>query len=497
MVTNWDYATVCSLILIPLIPLLLFFRRLTANTFLKKKLRLSVFLMLGVLLVWVLVSFFPYELPGAREKIEGFKDKLGMLLLVVAAWAAVSAVVSLLFNPFRQVSVPDKYPAIVQDAVVVGIFVLLATVFFPDQLFATSAITALILGLALQDTLGNLFAGLAIQIEKPFRVGDWVTAADHMGKVVEVTWRATKIRTRSGMFVIIPNNVVSKQNVINYSHPSPIQRVEYVVGLGYEVHPNQVKQVAREAMADIDEILRDPAPDVLVSQYADSAIQYRCRFWVSDFGRADVLLDRFSTLLYYHLKRSGLSVPFPIRDVRMMERQPLPEIVLPQVDDRADFVEKTDLFLNLEPADRQMIADAMETVTFAANESIIRQGQAGDSMFFIRRGKVRILLSGQGTEHEVAVLEAGEYFGEMALLTGETRTATVRAVEDAELYVLRKEQFRNVLLTNRAIAESISRLIANRKRLLEVKTAEVSLHDSQVEKEQENILSRIQKFFGL
>jgi small-conductance mechanosensitive channel/CRP-like cAMP-binding protein len=496
-VNAWDYASLCLLALIPLIPLLILLRRLSANTFVKKKLRLGIFLMLGVLLVWLLVSFFPYELQGPREKIEGFKGTLGTLLLIVAAWAVISAIVALLFNPFKQASVPDKYPAIVQDAVIVGAFVLLATFFFPDQLFATSAITALILGLALQDTLGTLFAGLAIQIEKPFRVGDWVQAAEHRGRVVEITWRATKIRTKSGMFVIIPNNVVSKEKMINYSHPSPIQRVEYVVGLGYEVHPNLVKRIARETMADIDGVLSEPAPDVLVSQYADSAINYRCRFWISDFSIADSVQDRFSTLFYYRLKRAGLSVPFPIRDLRITGHRDIPETVPETEDDRLAFVERAELFRRLEPVDKQMIADAMEKVTFAANESIIRQGQAGDSMFFIRQGSVRILLAGEDMEHEVTALREGEYFGEMALLTGETRTATVRAVDDVEVYVLRKEQFRNVLLANRAIAEEISRLIADRRRVLELKSAEVTAYDNPVEKEEQNILSRIQKFFGL
>jgi small-conductance mechanosensitive channel/CRP-like cAMP-binding protein len=489
-VTFWAWATLCAIILIPLIPLLALLRRLTANAFVRKKLRLSIILMLAVVILWLVASYFPYG-------TEGFYDKLGALLLIGAAWAVLNAVVSLLFNPFRQTSAPDKYPAIVQDAVIVGAFVLLATFFFPDQLFATSAITALILGLALQDTLGNLFAGLAIQVEKPFRVGDWVQAAEHRGRVVEITWRATKIRTKSGMFVIIPNNVVSKDKVINYSHPSPLQRIEYVVGLGYEVHPNQVKRVAREAMADIGEILAEPAPDVLVSQYGDSAIQYRCRFWISDFGVSDSVLDKFSTLLYYRLKRNGLSVPFPIRDLRITDHQPVLETALPAIDDRLEFVEKMELFQRLDLADKKMIADAMENLTYAANESIIRQGQAGDSMFFVRRGSVRIVLDGQGMEHEVTVLGEGEYFGEMALLTGEKRTATVRAVDDVELYVLRKEQFRNVLLANRDIVEEISRLMADRKRVLDVKTAEVTVFNSRVEKEEQNILSRIQKFFGL
>ncbi len=484
---DWSYSILYA---IGLFAVLTPLRRFSANLLLRKKLRLSLMLAVFTAGLWLLSTFYPFPPQDA------LRARLETLEWVLIGWSLINAAVALLFNPFFLETSADKYPAIVQDAVVVGALVLVATYFFPDKLFTTSAIGALILGLALQDTLGNLFAGLAIQIEKPFRVGDWVQAAQHQGRVVEVTWRATKVRTKAGTFVVVPNNLVSKDMIVNYSHPSPLQRLEYQIGLGYEAPPNQVKQVILEVIRDVSGILREPAPDVLLTAYSDFSIDYKCRFWVNDFGSTELVLDRFATLLYYRLKRAGFAVPFPIQDLRITQqrRQLIQRDREP--DDRLCFLERAELFRGLSEEDKKRIAAVLEAVVYAANEPIIRQGEAGDSMFFVRKGSVRVLLQSNGATQEVAKLSDGEYFGEMALLTGEPRTATVVAVGDVEAFLLSKEAFRSVLLEDGSILSEISRVIAQRKAMLEQQAAKVVVEDASV-RTQETILGRIQKFFGL
>src|SRR6266487_2463789 len=112
-----------------------------------------------------------------------------------------------------------------------GAFALAAILFMQEKILATTAVGAVVLGFALQDTLGNLFAGLAIQIEKPFRVGHWVTIGGTDGVVCEVTWRATKLRTKQGNFVVVPNSTVSKETITNYSEPTRDTRIEIQVGV--------------------------------------------------------------------------------------------------------------------------------------------------------------------------------------------------------------------------------------------------------------------------
>ncbi len=273
----------------------LLLRGLTTNPWIKKRLGLSLFFLCAAA-VMGLVYYYSGQptvepAPGSgQQKVEDLEGLIILLAVIIAA-------VVLVFNRFKGASVSEKYPSIVQDAIVIGTFALIAAYWAPEKFLTTSAVGALVIGLALQDTLGNLFSGLALQIEKPFFVGDWVRIAQLEGRVTEVTWRATKIRTRSGNFHIVPNTIISKDTIVNFTNPSRIMRVEKRIGFGYEIHPNKLKQVVLQTMSDIPEILTDPAPDVLLDEYSDFSINYRCRFWIDDFARSEAVMDQFTTLL--------------------------------------------------------------------------------------------------------------------------------------------------------------------------------------------------------
>ena len=155
---------------------------------------------------------------------------------------------ALLANPWRQDRPSDRFPAIVQDVTVIALFMVIGTVLLREQLLTTSAVGAVVVGFALQDTLGNLFAGLAIQIEKPFRVGQWVQFGDREGQVQEITWRATKLRTKAGQFLIVPNSVISKEPVLNHSEPTVPTRIEVEIGASYSVAAE--RRQARDAGSD-------------------------------------------------------------------------------------------------------------------------------------------------------------------------------------------------------------------------------------------------------
>ena len=157
------------------------------------------------------------------------------LLLV---FGAINGLVAVIINPWRVHRLPDRFPTIVQDAIVIGLFGLGATMILQEKIFAATAVGAVVVGFALQNTLGNLFAGLAIQIEKPFRVGEWVRIADIDGLVSEITWRAVKVRTKSGNFVVVPNSKLADDIIINYSEPTPETRIEVEVGVSYDAPPN-------------------------------------------------------------------------------------------------------------------------------------------------------------------------------------------------------------------------------------------------------------------
>ena len=210
-----------------------------------------------------------------------------------------------------------------QDVTVIALFVVIATVLLREQLLATSAVGAVVVGFALQDTLGNFFAGLAIQIEKPFRVGHWVQVGDREGQVQEITWRATKLRTKAGQFLIVPNSVISKEPVLNYSEPTVPTRIEVEVGASYATPPNEVKRAIQEAMANAPLVMKAPEPQVVIKGFGASSIDYLAQFWIEDYAIERTARDQVRTNLWYTFRRHNIEIPYPIQIQYERDEEPI------------------------------------------------------------------------------------------------------------------------------------------------------------------------------
>lgn len=384
-------------------------------------------------------------------------DQIRTVSPLLITFGVINVLVVLAINPWRENRVPDQFPTIVQDAIVIGVFALAAILFMQERILATTAVGAVVLGFALQDTLGNLFAGLAIQIEKPFRVGHWVAIGGTEGAVTEVTWRATKIRTKAGNFLIVPNSVVAKETVTNYSEPTQDTRLDVEVGASYDAPPNHVKAVIRDALFDEPLIVHDREPEVLIVDFAASSITYRVRVWTRDFGADMVVRDRLRTLIYYAFRRHRIDIPYPIQ-VQMSDVPGTPDDSMAVTAGTLDVV---NIFAALSVDQRGRLLDGTRQLVYAAGEVIVREGARGNSMFLVTRGEAVVTLA--NTSGEVARLHDGDFFGEMSLLTGEPRTATVTAATDCRLLEIRVEAFRRVALADPAIVEQVTAAVGTRR----------------------------------
>ncbi len=255
-------------------------------------------------------AFAAYALIGAAVSYLALSSELlGQLTAIqplLLAFGVINAAVALAINPWRSDRLPDRFPTIVQDSIVIGLFAVAMTLILQDRIFATTAVGAVVIGFALQDTLGNLFAGLAIQIEKPFRVGHWVNVAGKDGMVSEITWRATKIRTKAGNFVIVPNSALARDTITNYSEPIPETLIDLDIGASYDTPPNRVKATILEAIKNEPLLAGSRQPEVLLADFAASAVTYRIRVWTSNFALDDVIRDRIRTSVYYAFRRTGI-----------------------------------------------------------------------------------------------------------------------------------------------------------------------------------------------
>jgi small-conductance mechanosensitive channel/CRP-like cAMP-binding protein len=434
---------------------------LTLNRFVRRKLRLSVFLLAAYVIVHVILGFNFTLDPEIRENL----TSLGKLAF---AAGLINALVVAFINPLRIDRVPDRFPTILQEFIVIGLLIVVATFVFHDKLLTTSAVSAVVIGFALQDTLGNAFAGLAIQSEKPFNIGHWIRVGDFEGRVAEVTWRATKLRTKTGNFVVLPNNIVSKEAITNYSEPAAPTRLEIEVGASYLAAPNAVKTAIAEAIANAPRALKAPKPDILLVGFADSAVTYRARFWVDDYEKDEAARDEVRTAIYYAFQRHGIEIPWPIQ-VQYERDWKDPDAGV-QTDERDRLLSGVDLFAPLSADERREIASATTTRVFGNGEAIVRQGEPGRSMFIVGSGKAVVVL--EPDRREVATIDRGGYFGEMSLLTGEPRTATVVARGDAVVIEIDAEQFRALGAAHPQAVEQIGvAAVTRRAELDQIKSA--------------------------
>ena len=457
-------------------------RLFTRNGVIRSRVRLTIVCALAFVVINAAIAAPGWLTPDTRTLL----GSIGQLLF---AFAIIHFVVLVTVNPLGVDRVPERFPTIVQDVIVFTLFALVATLVLEEKFVTTSAVGAVVAGLALQDTLGNLVAGLAIQVEKPFRLGHWIRLGEWEGEVAEITWRAVKVRTRDGNQVIIPNGELSKSALINYSEPTAPTRVHVEVGAAYEHPPSLVKAAIHESLAHEPLVLDVPPPHVVLSSFADSAITYKAHFWIERLILDEEATNRVRTGIYYSFKRHGISIPFPIQVQYEAELAPSgPTDQMRQGWER--LLAGTDLFGLLGEPDRHALAATAAVQLYGDGESIVRQGEPGDSAYVICEGRARVSLDPGDTE--VASLEAGQYFGEMSLLTGEARTANVRALGDCQVLEITADDFRRLIVQNPATIDRIGQSVAERRQgLARAREANAAplVHESAT-----SFVSRIRKF---
>jgi len=369
-------------------------------------------------------------------------------------------------------------------------------------LFATSAALTFILGIAMQDVLGNLFAGIALNLERPFAIGDWVMINDQEGQVENMTWRATRLKTFTDDYVIIPNSEIAKNEIINYSHPTPIHARELVIGVPYDAPPSLIKKVISEAMSEAHGVIRDPRPMVWLKEYDDYTINYRVKFWIDDFGDLYEIEDDVMSRIWYYFKRNGIEFPYPISDVRVSSPSAAERAELRKRSEQqaTRLLKQVPVFAPIPEKDLKTLSLSLQAKTYASGEYLVKQGQDGDSFYIIDKGSVEVLVTDQdGRQTKVAELGAGKFFGEMSLLTGEKRSASIRAVADVKVLVVEKKDISPILTANPKIAESLSKMIEQRQKenLERIAKSRAISEEERRAASSASILKKIRNFFAM
>ncbi len=405
------------------------------------------------------------NLDGEQTPLRIAQTVLWVLLIHVILQLANQLLLAREQDENNRAHVPKLLRDLIRFALVaLGAAIVLSTVWGADLggVVAALGVGSIVLGLALQDALGNLFSGLALLIEQPFAVGDWIQVGDDIGKIVEVNWRAVHLITREQELIIVPNSILAGQTLQNFRRPQRLH-VELVdLGFSYDDPPNVVKQVLKETALNTSGVLTEPAPVVQTISYDDSSIGYRVRLFLADYEQVPKVRDDFMSRVWYAAQRNKLNIPFPIRTVyHQPVNQPTFEDL---VAERVLKLRSLPLFLTLDTHELEILARTSELRNFGQGEPVIRQGEQEIRMHMLVRGRVEVTMpNNAGVNVAIAALEQGNFFGESALLSRPSTTVNIVAKEDVEVLLLETQTLQQVLNRNPHILANIDSVIEQRR----------------------------------
>lgn len=359
---------------------------------------------------------------------------------------------------------------------------------------------SIVLGLALQETLGNFFSGMVLQASTPFQEGDWIDVGGTEGRVVGMSWRAVTIQTTSGNYLMIPNAVMSRERITNYHFPTPAMSHSLLVPADYYVPPHEVRAILLSAAAEADGVMPDHPPIVLLEDFGNIAMMYRVVFWVDHPSRRKMVEQSVRANIWYRFRQRGIDIPYanrpgdtPIIEKKMAARREA------ELRSRKVLLKKTRLFAGLEDAQLNWLAANCSEVLLPAGLTIYHQGDAGESFFVVKQGVVDLFMRAQdGRQHDIADVVAGETFGELSTLTGQPRPATMRAQTDVVCVEIRREQMNDLFQQKPEVMAIMSQVIAEQQRQREEALARLGARPAPESRPDapNSILARMRKLFG-
>lgn len=378
-------------------------------------------------------------------------------------------------------------------------------------LIATSAVATAVIGLSLQATLGNVVGGLTLQLDQSIRVGDWVELDGKVqGQVREIRWRHAILETRDWDTLVVPNAKLLADNikVLGRREGQPLQRRMWVFfNVDFRHAPGEVIRVVDEALASapIEGVAAEPkAHSVcmdLAAEGRDSFARYAARYWLTDLLHDDTTSSVVRARIHAALARAGIPLAVPAGTVFLSQDDPdhARRKVEREAAARRAALDAVELFGPMSPEEKARLSERMLPALFSRGEIITRQGAAADWLFVLTRGETEVRVEGEGAQATVATIRAPSFFGEMGLVTGEPRSATVAALTDVMGYRIDRADFYETMAQRPDMAREISAVLAARRVDLlaarESLDAEARRHE--MDRERRRILAAIEDFFGL
>jgi small-conductance mechanosensitive channel len=424
-----------------------------------------------VLPMFVFMLFVQHVLqfPASSELLKSIETLFWLCII----HAALSLLNDLLFERAKGDTWRARVPKLLIDlfrlfVVLLGGSIVLATVWNADLagLVTALGVSSIVIGLALQDTLGSVMSGIALLFERPFSVGDWLRVGDLVGQVIDINWRAVRLQTFERELVIIPHKLISSEIIRNFSQPLRIHAERIQIGFSYNDAPNLAKQVLHAVALETQGILLNPPPQIFTMSYDDSSITYEVKFFLEDYGSLEEIRDRFMSRVWYAAQRNGLTIPFPIRTLYHFHG---PTAQAEGTTKKfTEGLQSIPAFVPINQPENGKTLSDISLQHFGAGEKVVRQGLLNSALYVMISGKASMVLTDEtGQKHEVLPLKAGEFFGEMSLLSGEPSPTSIIAIEDLEVMMLPISVVNQMIERQPSFAREISQILETRRRAIQ------------------------------
>jgi small-conductance mechanosensitive channel/CRP-like cAMP-binding protein len=375
------------------------------------------------------------------------------------------------------------------------------------SIVATSAMITAVVAFSMQDTLGNILGGLALQLDNSIEIGDWIKVDDMVGRVVDIRWRSTLVETRNWETVVFPNSQLMKNKFLvlgrRSGHPVQWRRCVWF-NVGLNTTPRQVTRAVEETIlqADISNVAKSPAPGCVLMEIDKGVARYALRYWLTDMALDDPTDAAVRWHVYTSLERAGISLAVEMQNVHYVKENEKYEGAIHQreAQQRLKTLKNVELFANMTDDELIALAERLKYAQFAKGNIISRQGAVAHWLYIIINGEAEVYLEAPGGERRtVNVLGRGSFFGEMGMMTGAPRSASVIATTDVECYRLDKEAFAGIMQARPGLADEITHILVERRAQLDSVLHHLDEQTRRQEKssQRNELLVNIKRFFGL
>ena len=424
-----------------------------------------------------------------------------IILWMALVIAIVRFIGLLVFTAALRKSGPTEIASLLRTVLSIIIYIVSFFIIFQSQypgvqlapLFTGSTIVGIVVGLALQDTLGNLFAGIALQADQPFQVGDVISISNRGTGVVEsVSWRGLKIRTFQSKLLIISNAVLGRETIEVAPRGNLNARIVNFSCV-YKTSPSKVAQLIRETVRHVENVSNRVRPIVRIRNLGDNGIEWEVKYWIENYEKYNDTDALIRQRIWYAFERENIDFSYPTRTIHV---EPKPEALSTEdvANAAAEKLTSVPIFAPLSEEEVEKLAHASVKRIFAPGEAIVRRGQEGRSMFVIIRGNVKVQIPDGNGEKVINRLSANDFFGEMSLLTGEPRSATVVAEDEVDVLEIRKAALKPIFEAKPELMDSVCEIIEERKLLLRPETEQ---EDTEKPERVRTVLGSIRRFFGI